>query len=97
VGVETAGRIRSKAQHMSHAVGTAAEGLLEVIMRRYERASTLLTSNRPLAIGASCSATWPPWPHSSIGCSIMRMCPKCGPRRWRTKVQTDLRTEEATK
>ncbi len=27
---------------------TAAEDLLEVIMRRYERGSTLLTSNRPL-------------------------------------------------
>jgi DNA replication protein DnaC len=36
---------------------TAAEDLLELIMRRYERASTLLTSNRPSTIGASCSAT----------------------------------------
>jgi len=27
---------------------TAAEELLEIIMRRYERASTLLTSNRPV-------------------------------------------------
>jgi len=27
---------------------TAAEDLLEIIMRRYERASTLLTSNRPV-------------------------------------------------
>ena len=27
---------------------TAAEDLLDVIMRRYERASTLLTSNRPV-------------------------------------------------
>jgi hypothetical protein len=27
---------------------TAAEDLLEVVMRRYERASTLLTSNRPV-------------------------------------------------
>ena len=27
---------------------TAAEDLMEVIMRRYERASTLLTSNRPV-------------------------------------------------
>ena len=27
---------------------TAAEELLEIIMRRYERASTLLTSNRPI-------------------------------------------------
>jgi DNA replication protein DnaC len=26
---------------------TAAEDLLEIVMRRYERASTLLTSNRP--------------------------------------------------
>ena len=27
---------------------TAAEELLEIIMRRYERASTMLTSNRPI-------------------------------------------------
>ncbi len=27
---------------------TAAEDLLEIIMRRYERCSTLLTSNRPV-------------------------------------------------
>jgi DNA replication protein DnaC len=27
---------------------TAAEGLLELIMRRYERASTLVTSHRPV-------------------------------------------------
>ena len=27
---------------------TAAEKLLEIVMRRYERASTLLTSNRPV-------------------------------------------------
>jgi DNA replication protein DnaC len=27
---------------------TAAEDLLEIIMRRYERAATLLTSNRPV-------------------------------------------------
>jgi DNA replication protein DnaC len=27
---------------------TAAEDLLEIIMRRYERFSTLLTSNRPV-------------------------------------------------
>ena len=40
---------------------TAAEDLLEIVMRRYERASTLLTSNRPLedwgqAARRSCSA-----------------------------------------
>ena len=27
---------------------TAAEDLLEIIMRRYERASTMITSNRPV-------------------------------------------------
>ena len=27
---------------------TAAKDLLEIVMRRYERASTLLTSNRPV-------------------------------------------------
>jgi DNA replication protein DnaC len=27
---------------------TAAEDLLEIVMRRYERASTMLTSNRPI-------------------------------------------------
>ena len=38
---------------------TAAEDLLEIIMRRYERAATLLTSNRPVDAGGSCSATLP--------------------------------------
>jgi DNA replication protein DnaC len=36
---------------------TAAEDLLEIIMRRYERASTILTSNRPVEDWGSCSAT----------------------------------------
>ena len=40
---------------------TAAEDLPEIVMRRYERFSTLLTSNRPVWMtGASCSATSPP-------------------------------------
>ncbi len=33
---------------MSKLPATAAEDLLEIVMRRYERASTLLTSNRPV-------------------------------------------------
>ncbi len=33
---------------------TAAEDLLEIIMRRYERASTLFTSTRPVEDGTSC-------------------------------------------
>ena len=41
---------------------TAAEELLEIIMRRYERASTLITSNRPVEDWENCSATVPPSP-----------------------------------
>ena len=53
---------------------TAAEDLLEIVMRRYERASTLLTSNRPWMTGVSC---WPTWRRSapcSTGCCIMGTC-----------------------
>src|SRR2546421_9585788 len=76
---------------------TAAEDLLEVIMRRYERASTLLTSNRPvddwgklLSDTAAVTALFDRLLHHA---HVM----KCGPRSWRTKVQTDLRTEPVTK
>jgi DNA replication protein DnaC len=42
---------------------TAAEDLLELVMRRYERASTLLTSNRPVddwgkLLGDPAAAKW---------------------------------------
>jgi DNA replication protein DnaC len=76
---------------------TAAEDLLEVIMRRYERTSTLLTSNRPVDDwGKLLSDT------AAVTALLDRLLHhahvlKCGPRSWRTKVQTDLRTEEATK
>ena len=53
---------------------TAAEDLLEIVMRRYERVSTLLTSNRPWKTGANCSATWPPSAPCSIVCCIMATC-----------------------
>src|SRR5262249_49354534 len=74
---------------------TAAEDLLEVIMRRYERASTMLTSNRPVddwgkLLSDTADVTARPdrlLHHAHVL--------KCGPRSWRTKVQTDLRTEEA--
>jgi DNA replication protein DnaC len=76
---------------------TAAEDLLELIMRRYERASTLLTSNRPvddwgklLGDTAAVSALLDRLLHHA---HVL----KCGPRSWRTKVHTDLRTEDATK
>ena len=76
---------------------TAAEDLLEIIMRRYERASTLLTSNRPvddwgklLGDTAAVTALFDRLLHHA---HVL----KCGPRSWRTKVHTDLRTEDAPK
>ncbi len=64
---------------------TAAEELLEIIMRRYERASTLITSNRPVEdwgklLGDSAAVT----------AMLDRLLHhghvlKCGPRSWRTK------------
>lgn len=76
---------------------TAAEDLLELIMRRYERASTLLTSNRPvddwgtlLGDTAAVTALLDRLLHHA---HIL----KCGPRSWRTKVHTDLRAEEGAK
>ena len=72
---------------------TAAEDLLEIVMRRYERASTLLTSNRPVddwgkLLGDSAAVT----------AMLDRLLHhghvlKCGPRSWRTK--TDLPPQEA--
>jgi DNA replication protein DnaC len=74
---------------------TAAEDLLELVMRRYERASTLLTSNRPvddwgklLGDTAAVTALLDRLLHHA---HVM----KCGPRSWRTKTQTDLRQEAA--
>ena len=64
---------------------TAAEDLLEIIMRRYERASTLLTSNRPvddwgklLGDVAAVSAILDRLLHHG---HVL----KCGPKSWRTK------------
>src|SRR5438270_14088755 len=65
---------------------TAAEELLEIIMRRYERASTMLTSNRPvedwgklLGDAAAVSAMLDRLLHHG---HVL----KCGPRSWRTKM-----------
>lgn len=57
---------------------TAAENLLVIIMRRYERASTLLTSNRPVEdwgklLGDTAAVT-----PSSIACSITRTSSPAG-------------------
>src|SRR5512143_1896945 len=69
---------------------TAAEDLLEIIMRRYERASTLLTSNRPVddwgkllrAVAAGGSMPDRLLHHGHVL--------KCGPRSWRTKSATPV-------
>ncbi len=66
---------------------TAAEDLLEIVMRRYERTSTVLTSNRPIddwgkLLGDTAAVT----------AMLDRLLHhghvlKCGPRSWRTKTQ----------
>lgn len=64
---------------------TAAEDLLEIVMRRYERASTLLTSNRPVEDWGKILADV-----AAVGAMLDRLLHhghvlKCGPRSWRTK------------
>lgn len=57
---------------------TAAEDLLELSIRRYERPSTLLPRIVRSMIGENCSATRRPSPRSSIGYSITRTCSNAG-------------------
>jgi DNA replication protein DnaC len=76
---------------------TAAEDLLEVIMRRYERASTMLTSNRPVDDWGKLLGD-----NAAVTALLDRLLHhahvlKCGPRSWRTKVHTDLRQEAAAR
>jgi len=71
---------------------SAAEDLLEIIMRRYERASTLLTSNRPVEDWGKLLGDT-----AAVGSMLDRLLHhghvlKCGPRSWRTKMATT--TEE---
>lgn len=67
---------------------TAAEDLLEIIMRRYERASTIVTSNRPVDDWGKLFGD-----AAAVSAMLDRLLHhghllKCGPRSWRTK--TDL-------
>jgi DNA replication protein DnaC len=64
---------------------TAAEDLLEIIMRRYERTSTLLTSNRPVEDWGKLLGDV-----AAVTAMLDRLLHhghvlKCGPRSWRTK------------
>ena len=68
----------------------------ELILRRYERASTILTSNRPVddwgrLLGDTAAVT----------AMLDRLLHhahvlKCGPKSWRTKLSTSSPLQEAT-
>ncbi len=67
---------------------SAAEDLLEIIMRRYERASTLLTSNRPVEDWGKLLGD-----AAAVTAMLDRVLHhghvlKCGPRSWRTKTDS---------
>ena len=69
---------------------TAAEDLLEIVMRRYERTSTMLTSNRPVEDWGKLLGD-----AAAVTAMLDRLLHhahllKCGPRSWRTKLQADL-------
>jgi DNA replication protein DnaC len=73
---------------------TAAEDLLEIIMRRYERASTLLTSNRPVDDWGKLLGDTP-----AVSAMLDRLLHhghllKCGPKSWRIKEYGALHREE---
>jgi DNA replication protein DnaC len=64
---------------------TAAEDLLEIVMRRYERASTLLTSNRPVEDWGKLLGDT-----AAVSSMLDRLLHhghvlKCGPKSWRTR------------
>jgi DNA replication protein DnaC len=72
---------------------TAAEDLLELVMRRYERGSTLLTSNRPVDDWGKLLGDT-----AAVAALLDRLLhhahvAKFGPRSWRTK---DLKSGDAT-
>jgi len=66
---------------------TAAEDLLEIVMRRYERTSTVLTSNRPIEDWGKLLGDT-----TAVTAMLDRLLHhghvlKCGPRSWRTRTQ----------
>jgi len=73
---------------------TAAEDLLEIVMRRYERASTMLTSNRPIEDWGKLLGDT-----AAVTAMLDRLLHhghilKCGPRSWRTKTQLPPEVKE---
>ena len=69
----------------------AAEDLLEIIMRRYERASTILTSNRPVEDWGTLLGDT-----AAVTAMLDRLLHhghilKCGPRSWRSREKKALK------
>jgi DNA replication protein DnaC len=82
---------------MSKLPQTAAEDLLELVMRRYERASTIFTSNRPVEDWGKLFGD-----AAAVAAMLDRLLHhghvlKCGPRSWRTRPQDNLQQEQATR
>ena len=72
---------------------TAAEDLLEIIMRRHGRASTILTSNRPVEDWGKLLGDTP-----AVTAMLDRLLEHgyvltCGPKSWRMKTHASLRRE----
>jgi DNA replication protein DnaC len=70
---------------------TAAEDLLEIVMRRYQRVSTLVTSNRPVEDWGKLLGDT-----AAVTAMLDRLLHhghvlKCGPRSWRTKIEANQR------
>jgi DNA replication protein DnaC len=68
---------------------TAAEDLLEIIMRRYERTSTLMTSNRPVEDWGKLLGDT-----AAVSAMLDRLLHHghvltCGPRSWRTRLHAE--------
>src|SRR5262249_49933118 len=73
---------------------TAGEDLLELVMRRYEKASTLITSNRPVEDWGKLLGDT-----AAVAAMLDRLLHhahvlKCGPRSWRTKT-SDLKAADS--
>jgi DNA replication protein DnaC len=74
---------------------SAGEDLLELVMRRYERASTLFTSNRLVEDSGKLLGD-----AAAVSAMLDRLLHhghvlKCGPRSWRTKNPDNLQQEPA--
>ena len=74
---------------------TAAEGLLELVMRRYERVSTILTSNRPVEdwgkVLGDVAATSAMLDRLLHHCHVVN----CGPRSYRTRASMNADQDKA--